>query len=80
VDGINDVPDPRAPRQARSRGTHHADPARIMTHSVVNMAMGALVLIAFALAMSRRSLAISAGLCFLALAFMAAGFAVWVGM
>lgn len=51
-----------------------------MTHSVVNMAMGALVLIAFALAMSRRSLAISAGLCFLALAFMAAGFAVWVGM
>jgi len=48
-----------------------------MKPSVVHMILAALVLVAFALAMSRRSLGLSAGLCFLALGFIGAGFVLW---
>jgi len=48
-----------------------------MSLTVTHTALAALVLVAFALAMSRRSLALSAGLCFLALGFIMAGFVAW---
>ena len=48
-----------------------------MSPAISKMVMAALVLVAVALAMSRRSLGLSAGLCFLALGFIAAGFVMW---
>jgi hypothetical protein len=45
---------------------------------VSKIALAGLVLMGFALAMSRRSLGISTALCFLALGFLVAGFVVWL--
>jgi hypothetical protein len=45
--------------------------------SVGSLILGALVLVAFALAMSRRSLGLSAILCFLALGFLGYAAAEW---
>jgi len=45
-----------------------------MRFGIINAVLAALVLIAFALAMSRRSLEISAALCFLALGILGWGY------
>ena len=48
------------------------------TEGLAPVALGALVLMGFALAMSRRSLGIGVALCLLALAILGYGFVLWL--